>query len=127
MKRTTMRKFWLYRALMFIAFFIVALITFSAIVMTLWNAILPEVTGVKAISFKQAMGILVLSKILFSGFGTRGGWQRGRQNEWKNRMQEKFGNMTVEEREKFRTEWKNRCGQGGWRSDRRDRTDTEGT
>jgi hypothetical protein len=117
-----MRKFWFKRGLLFIAFFIVALIVFGAIVMTLWNAILPDVTGVKTITFKQAIGILVLSKILFAGFGSRGGWGRGRQNEWRNKMQEKFGNMTVEEREKFRAEWKNRCGQRGWK---RDRTDNE--
>jgi len=121
-----MKKFWLKRGLMFIAFFIVALIVFSAIVMALWNAILPDVTGVKAITFKQAMGILVLSKILFAGFGGRGGWGRGRQNEWRNRMQEKLGSMTTEEREKFRAEWKNRCGGRGWRTDRRDRNGTEG-
>jgi Ca2+/H+ antiporter, TMEM165/GDT1 family len=122
-----MRKFWLKRGLMFIAFFIVALLVFGTIVKALWNAILPDVTGVKAITFKQAIGLLVLSKILFSGFGTRGGWRRGRYNEWRNKMQEKLGNMTAEEREKFRTEWKNRCGQRDWRTDRRDRTDNEGS
>jgi hypothetical protein len=122
-----MRKFWLKRGLMFIAFFIVALVIFSTIVMALWNAILPEVTGVKAITFTQAIGILVLSKILFAGFGTRGGWGRGRHNEWRNKMQEKFGNMTVEEREKFRAEWKNRCGERAWKTDRRDKTGNEGS
>lgn len=116
-----MKRFWFKRGLMFVAFFIVALIVFTTIVRTLWNAILPEVTGVKPISFAQAMGILVLSKILFSGFGQRGGWRSGRHNEWRNNMKEKFGNMTPEEREKFRAEWKNRCGRG-WRTDRRDDT-----
>jgi len=120
-----MRKFWFKRGLLFIAFFIAALIVFGAIVMALWNAILPDVTGVKAITFKQAIGILVLSKILFAGFGARGGWGRGRQHEWRNKMQEKFGNMTAEEREQFRAEWKNRCGERGWKTGRRDRTDND--
>jgi hypothetical protein len=76
--------------------------------MGLWNAILPAVVGVKAITFIQALGILLLSKILFGSFNSgcygRGGMQ------WKMKMQEKFDQMTPEEKEKFKAEWKNRCG-----------------
>ena len=79
---------------------------FSYIVMALWNAILPEVLHVQAITFWQAMGILVLSKILFGGFG---GWG-GRKHEWKQKMQEKWQHMSPEEREKFRDAMKNRFG-----------------
>lgn len=121
-----MKRFWLRKGLMFIAFFIAALIVFSAIVMKLWNAILPNVTGVKAITFTQAMGILVLSKILFSGFGHRGGWQKGRHDEWRNNMKQKFEIMTPEEREKFRSEWKNRWGRHGWKTDKKDTHSAEG-
>ncbi len=113
-----MKKFWFKKGLMFIAFFIAAVFLFGAIVMALWNAILPPVLGVKAITFSQALGILLLSKILFGGFGHRGGWHRGRGQQWRNNMQEKWGNMTPEEREKFKNEWKNRCG-GRWRMDER--------
>ena len=95
--------------ILFPVFFIVAVLVFGAIVMGLWNAILPAVLGVKAITFLQALGILLLSKILFGGFGRGGGW-RGRRQHWKNNMQEKFANMTPEERENFKAEWKNRCG-----------------
>ncbi len=34
------------------------------LVMSLWNALLPAILGVKAIGFWQALGILVLSRIL---------------------------------------------------------------
>ena len=40
------------------------------VVMYLWNAILPEVVGVTPITYWQAFGILILSKILFGGFGS---------------------------------------------------------
>ena len=53
-------------------FFIVPILILfglSAIVMWLWNAILPNVVNVSSITYWQAMGILVLSKILFGGFG----------------------------------------------------------
>jgi hypothetical protein len=116
-----MKRFLFKKGLIMITCFIVAFLAFGAIVMALWNAILPEVLGVKTISFVQALGILMLSKILFGGFGNRGGWKRGGGPDWKNKIKEKFGSMTPEEREKFKAEWKNRCG-GGWRMDRRDKS-----
>ncbi len=95
---------------MFLTFFIAAILLFGFIVMGLWNAILPLVLGVKTITFWQALGILILSKILFGGFGGRG-W-RG-SPEWKQKMKQRFENMSAEEREQFKAEWKNRCG-GRW-------------
>ena len=54
-----------------ILFFIIVFMAFIAavatIVMLLWNAILPEVTGVKPLNFWQAAGLLILAKILFGG------------------------------------------------------------
>jgi Ca2+/H+ antiporter, TMEM165/GDT1 family len=111
-----MKRFWFKKGLMFLAFFIAAILLFGAIVMELWNAILPAVLGIKAITFIQALGILLLSKILFGGFGRRGGWHGGRHQQWGNSMREKWGNMTPDEREKFKAEWKNRCGRG-WKMD----------
>jgi hypothetical protein len=93
-----------------------AIALFGLLVMGLWNAILPAVLGVKAISFWQALGILLLSKILFGGFGgKRGGGFGHRHNaEWRQGMQERFKNMTPQERDKFKAEWRNRC-RPGWR------------
>ena len=101
------------RLWMFIPLFIVAIFIFGAIVMGLWNAILPAVIGVKAISFWQALGILVLSKILFGGF--RGGGGQHKKARWME-MQQKFSSMTPEERENFKSEWRNRCGNWGTRA-----------
>lgn len=81
---------------------------FSFIVMSLWNAILPEVLNVNTITFWQAMGILVLSKILFGGFGG-GGWGHKRQ-EWKRKMQEKWQHMTPEERNQLKDRLQSRFG-----------------
>ena len=89
-----------------------AILIFGFVVMSLWNNILPAVTGVKAITFLQALGILVLSKILFGGFGGRGGRWRGNP-AWKEKMKQRWDKMTPEEREKFKSEWKSRCG-GRW-------------
>ncbi len=107
-----MKKFWIKKGLMVLLFGIAAILIFGFVVMGLWNAILPAVLGVKAISFIQALGILLLSKILFGGFrgGHRGGWRN--KGKWMD-MKEKFSGMTPEEREKFKAEWKTRCG-GRW-------------
>jgi len=40
----------------------------SAIVMFLWNWLLPEIFGIKKISYLESAGLLLLSKILFGGF-----------------------------------------------------------
>ena len=87
-------------------FILAAFFGFTALVMLLWNATLPAVLGVKTISYLQAMGILVLSKILFGGFHGKGG---GRNGGWKSNMRERIASMTPEERERFRSEWKDRC------------------
>jgi hypothetical protein len=98
------KQFRIKKFFMIFIFSIAALFLFSFIVMNLWNAILPAVIHVTAITFWQALGILILSKILFGGFGGRR-WG-GRRNHF---MQERFANMTSEEKEKFKAQWKDRC------------------
>ena len=117
-----MKKFWIKKGIMILVFGTAAVLLFGWIVMSLWNAILPVViTGVHPISFLQALGILVLSKILFGGFGGRGKW-RG-SHAWKEKMKQRWDKMTPEEREKFKAEWKNRCG-GRWKMERTTDTST---
>lgn len=106
-----MKKFWIKKGIMFLLIFVAAVLLFGLLVMGLWNALLPAILGVKAITFIQALGILLLSKILFGGFGGRG-W-RGSQ-AWKQKMKQRWDKMTPEEREKFKTEWKERCS-GRWK------------
>ena len=79
---------------------------FSVAVMYLWNAILPEVLGVHIITFWQAMGILVLSKILFGGFGLN---HHNRSHiHHTQEMREKWMNLSQEEKDKMKNEWRGR-------------------
>ena len=108
------RRFWFGKAVMILFFITAFVVVFGFIVMSLWNAILPAVLGVKVITFWQALGILVLSKILFGGFG---GWRHKGEHfkhRFRQRMREKWDTMTPEEKQKFKEEWKNRC-KAGWR------------
>jgi hypothetical protein len=86
----------------------------SFVVMSLWNELLPGILHVSAITFWQAMGIFILCKILF-GFGKGGHNRWGGGNQWmRRRMEEKYKNMTPEEKEKFKAKWDQRCGHSRW-------------
>jgi hypothetical protein len=84
-----------------------ALLLFGFIVMTLWNAILPAVIHAGTLTFGQALGLLVLCKILFGGF--HGPWRGGPGSRWKQGMKDRWLQMTPEDREKFKQDWKGRC------------------
>lgn len=83
-----------------------AIALFGWAVMALWNAVLVPAVGANIISFWQALGLLVLSRILVGGFG--GGKGRHRNRAWK----EKCENMTPEEREQMKKAWHQRWGGG---------------
>jgi len=101
-----MRKNWWLRGLKFALFVVVALAALSVVVMVLWNWLLPGLFGWPAIGFWQALGLLVLSKILLGGL--RGG--AGRHLHWRARMMDRWEHMTEEEREKFRQGMGRGCG-----------------
>jgi hypothetical protein len=62
--------------------------------------------GLKVISFTQALGLLILSKILFGGFRGGGSWGGNRMHFWKNKMTERMQNISPEDREKMKTKWR---------------------
>lgn len=107
MRNPEMRKNWLLRGLKFAAFVVVAVAVVGAVVMSLWNWLMPGLFGWHTIDFWQAVGLLVLSKILLGGFRGHGGHHRG---HWRGRMSERWANMTEEERQKFRDGMHRRCG-----------------
>jgi hypothetical protein len=92
-----MRKNRFIRVLKFLPIALLFAALFGLIVMTLWNWLMPALFGWKVVTFWQAIGLVILSKILFGGF--RGG---PRGMHWRHRMMERWEQMTPEEREKFR-------------------------
>ena len=79
------------------------------IVMHLWNWMLPGLFGWRAITFWQALGLLVLCRILFGGFHGHGGGRHRMRERMEARAVERWEKMTPEEREKARERW-GRCG-----------------
>jgi len=90
-----MRKKWIFVAAP------LGLVIFIAIggevVMHLWNWLLPTLFGWRQITFWQALGLLALCRILFGGFGVH-----GVRSNVRRRVDERWEQMTPEEREKFR-------------------------
>ncbi|CAN5363925.1 hypothetical protein BH09BAC5_BH09BAC5_21670 [soil metagenome] len=109
---------WIFKGLCVAILVAVAALGFGYITMYLWNWLMPAVFGLKAITYWQAFGMLILAKILFGGFHKSGrgrccghrGWRGHRGGGmWKKRWEEKMVNMTPEEKEKFKKGW-SKCG-----------------
>jgi uncharacterized membrane protein len=85
-------------ALLVVPLLVLFVAVIGFVVMSLWNWLMPALFGWKLISYWQALGLIILSRILFGGF--RGAVGRGGHR--RHRMMERCEKMTPEERERFR-------------------------
>src|SRR5215831_838729 len=108
-----MRRHWPRKGFKFLLIATVAIGALSFVVMSLWNWLMPTLFGRPIVTFWQAMGLLLLSLILFGGFRGRSGPP---QRRWRRRMMERWEKMTPEEREKFQRGLKG-CGPFGSRNE----------
>lgn len=110
-----------------IGFFIfvpLLLFIFGEIVRSLWNWLMPALFHLGAITFWQAIGLMILSWLLFGGLrgvgrvgSRRRDWgpMRGRWNErgegrWEERWESRWQQMSPEEQNRFREWARARCG-----------------
>ncbi len=91
----------------FMILILIVVAGFGQAVLHLWNWLMPVLFGLHAITFWQALGLLGLSWLLFGGFGWFG--RSGRSMHSGKRTQERFAQMTPEEREKLREGLSGRC------------------
>jgi hypothetical protein len=96
------------RAAKFIVLAVVMVGLCGAAVMLLWNALIPDLFHGPFLTFWQAVGMLVLTRIFFHCFYGRGhgGWSH---RHWRHRFEAKLAAMTPEEREKFKEEYYHHC------------------
>ena len=90
----------------FLVIAVIALPLFGLLVMSLWNWLMPALFAMPRITLLQALGMFLLARILFGGFGGNGG--RRHRN-----MMARWEQMTPEERERFRAgmeHWKENSG-----------------
>ncbi|MDR1544276.1 MAG: hypothetical protein LBS50_07735 [Prevotellaceae bacterium] len=71
---------------------------FGAVVMWLWNCLLPQIFGLTTITFWQALGIFALSKILLGGCGF---FDRHFEHKHHNAFRNKWLKMNDKERCEF--------------------------
>jgi hypothetical protein len=105
-----MKPWWIMKSAGMLALAIIGAVVFGFAVMLLWNALVPDLFHGPVLTFWQAVGLLVLSHIFLGG---KGRWHHGngwRRDRWRRKFDEKLAAMTPEEREKFRAEWRHRCG-----------------
>ena len=87
-------------------------VIFGIIVMLLWNWLMPSMFGFVTVSFWQALGILVLCRILF---GSLGGLHHGtRHAHDRFHLREKWQKMTPEERKEFVKRQREHFGKSGF-------------
>jgi hypothetical protein len=103
-----MRRMGWLRGLKFALFAALAVAVVGAVVMALWNTLLPVLFGWPAVGFWQALGLLLLSKILFGSL--RAG--RGGGRHWRVRMADRWEKMSDDERARFRAGMGRGCGRG---------------
>jgi hypothetical protein len=77
----------------FVLFGIVWVGIMGLVTLGLWNVLMPAILGLPAIGFWQALGLLLLSRVLFGGWGTRVDKARFVRG-WKG--------LTPDERQRFR-------------------------
>ena len=106
--RKEMRRYRFYKGVKIAGLATLAVGVCGFLVMSLWNSLMPGIFAVPAIGFWQALGLLVLSKLLFGGFRPRGGG-----GPWRRRMMERWEQMTPEERQNFRQGMRRGCGPRG--------------
>lgn len=79
---------------------------FGAVVMLMWNALMPSIFALSQISYPQAVGLLILARLLFGSMGGRHshalhhGWS-GHLLRHGGKLREKWMNMSDDERAEF--------------------------
>ncbi|MDR2718757.1 MAG: hypothetical protein LBB89_11960 [Treponema sp.] len=91
-----------------IGIMLVTCAVFGAAVMLLWNALMPQIFAFPQISYLQAAGLLILTRILFGGIGggrrnliAHRGAGEDRLFHHGNKLREKWMNMSADERKEF--------------------------
>ena len=104
-----MKRNWLFKAAKIALLAFVFVSVAGAVVMWLWNALVPDIFGASEITWVQALGLLVLVRLLVGGRGHGG---PGRRRRWRGHWERKLEIMSPEERERWKAERGRHCDGG---------------
>jgi len=90
-----------------ICIMLAAIAVFGVVVMLLWNMLMTRIFALPVLNYCQAVGLLVLARVLFGGIGhgvgRRGIFGSGEDRLFQhgNKLREKWMNMSADERKEF--------------------------
>ena len=90
--------------LKFVVFGVVMLGLLGLVTQQLWNWLIPQLFAGPVVTFWQALGLILLSKIFFWSFGKGG--HRGHRPGWGYYWSQKWKGMSPEERERLKQKMK---------------------
>ena len=97
----------LQKHLVFIPLFLIVMAALlGGLVLWLWNWLMPDIFGLPALSFWQAVGLLVLCKVLLGGIGMGVGHHHGGHSHCgchggSNKLRERWEQLSPEERQRI--------------------------
>lgn len=100
----------LWKVPIFMLFAALFVLFFGTVVMFLWNWLIPAIFAGPEITFWQALGILLLARILTGGMSWKKGWKGGHHHpHYRNKWREKWAQMSPEEKARWRDKYARWC------------------
>ena len=90
------------RRFLFAPVILIALAVFTAVTMLLWNNLMTSLFSLPVISFWQAMGLLILARLLFGGHRMHNRWH---DNSWRRKWFKEISKLSPEERKAYFKRW----------------------
>lgn len=113
-----MNSYWVKKIVGYVVFGFAAVLFVTYLFMLLWNMLIPDLFNGPVLNFNQALGLMVLAKILFGfgGYGKQHEWKSqqnsvdlNKREEWKRKIESKMADMTEEDKLKFKNSMKGWC------------------
>jgi hypothetical protein len=101
------RGFWIARGVKIVVMIAIVLAVVGFVVMSLWNWLVPMLFHGPMLGYWEALGLLVLARLLVGG--VRHGHGRGRWGHSWHHARARWERMTPEERERFRHRFRGGC------------------
>ncbi len=97
------------RKALYVLFYVAMVLALSGAAMVLWNALLPSAFHLPTLNYWQALGLVVLGRILFGRLNFPEFGSRRNVKEGQHLLKDKLMTMNEDDRATFKEEWRKRC------------------
>ena len=105
-----MNKWWLLYGIKMGVMMLLWVALCAYVVEILWNELLPYIANFRPINYWQALGLLILSRLLFGGLRFGGFKSEHHKKHWKKKWENHLNKMSPEARERYKEKWAKKCG-----------------